>query len=182
MYMWAVWAIWGFDRLVRAGRYMLFNLLLPSTSPKALVECIRAKGLRVTLKRRMPGGWKAGQHAFLAFPKLGIESHPFTILSVYDKDEASGEAEMVFIIRAMGGQTSTLLDLAMPTGSCELTALVDGPYGHPEDIRPFSTCVFIAGMSDISHRRGQVSTLYRGHRSHVYHGPHASALQVRRRR
>ncbi|KAL1944169.1 hypothetical protein VTO73DRAFT_3354 [Trametes versicolor] len=161
MYMWAVWAIWGFDRLVRASRYILFNLLLPCTRPKALVECIRAKGLRVTLKRKIPGGWKAGQHAFLAFPKLGIESHPFTILSVYEKDQASSEAEMVFIIRAMGGQTNTLLDLAMPTGHCELTALVDGPYGHPEDIRPFSTCVFIAGGTGVTYTMARMHQLFR---------------------
>ena len=57
------------------------------------------------------------------------------------------EAEMVFIIRAMGGQTRTLLNRALKNGSCELTAFFDGPYGHPEDIRPFTTCIFIAGKT-----------------------------------
>ena len=54
---------------------------------------------------------------------------------------------MVFIIRAMQGQTRVLMDRAIadPTGCCELPAMIDGPYGHPEDLRPFSTCVFIAG-------------------------------------
>ena len=145
IYVWPVWIIWGFDRILRASRYLLFNVILKPKDPKARIEDIGAGGLRVSLRRRIPGGWKAGQHAFIAFPKLGIESHPFTIGNICEKDESTGEAEMVFIIRAMGGQTRTLHDLASPSGSCELAAFVDGPYGQPEDLRPFSTCVFIAG-------------------------------------
>ncbi|KAH9853632.1 hypothetical protein C2E23DRAFT_777382 [Lenzites betulinus] len=160
-YVWSVWIIWGFDRLVRAGRYLVFNVIFRPEDSKALVECIGANGLRVTLKRKIFGGWKAGQHAFVAFPKLGIQSHPFTIASVCETD-ASGEAEMVFTIRARGGQTKTLMDLASPAGSCELAALVDGPYGHPGDVRAFSTCVFIAGGTGVTYTIARMHQLFRG--------------------
>ena len=144
-YIWPIYIIWGFDRVFRGGRYLLFNVILKPKSSKAIVEHIGSDGLRVTIKRRIPGGWKAGQHVFLAFPQLGLESHPFTIASVCEPEERTREAEMRFVVRALGGQTRLLRERALPTGSCELTALVDGPYGHPEDLRPFSTVVFIAG-------------------------------------
>ncbi|KAI0650292.1 ferric reductase NAD binding domain-containing protein [Trametes meyenii] len=159
-YVWPVWVLWGFDRILRGSRYLLFNVILKPKNPKALIEHLGSDGLRVTLKRRMPGGWKAGQHVFLAFPKLGIESHPFTIGNVYEKEE-NGEAEMVFIIRAMGGQTRMLIDRAMPSGSCEMTSLFDGPYGHPEDIRPFTTCVFIAGGTGVTYTIARMHQLFK---------------------
>ncbi|KAH9894452.1 ferric reductase NAD binding domain-containing protein [Cubamyces lactineus] len=160
-YIWPIYIIWGFDRGLRAARYLLFNVILRPKSHKALVEHIGADGLRVTLKRRIPGGWTAGQHVFLAFPKLGVESHPFTIGNIYEKEEGDNEAEMVFIIRAMGGQTRTLLDRAMKTGSCELTAFFDGPYGHPEDIRPFTTCIFIAGGTGVTYTIARMHQLFK---------------------
>ncbi|KAI0353507.1 hypothetical protein OH77DRAFT_1552919 [Trametes cingulata] len=161
VWVWPVWVLWGFDRLVRWCRYLLFNVILRPKDPKALVQWIGADGLRATVKRRIPGGWKAGQHVFLAFPALGIESHPFTIGNIYEKEEGGDEADMVFIIRAMGGQTKMLLDRAMPSGTCELRALFDGPYGHPEDIRPFSTCVFIAGGTGVTYTVARMHQLFK---------------------
>ncbi|KAI0368123.1 hypothetical protein BV20DRAFT_999348 [Pilatotrama ljubarskyi] len=159
LYVWPVWILWGFDRLLRGSRYLLFNIIMKPENPNARIECIGAEGLRVTLRRRIPGGWKAGQHVFLAFPKLGIESHPFTIGNVYERQEGSDEAEMMFIIRTQGGQTRLLMDLAAPLGSCEIKALFDGPYGHPEDIRPFSTCVFVAGGTGVTYTLARMHQL-----------------------
>ncbi|KAL7282300.1 hypothetical protein ACG7TL_003770 [Trametes sanguinea] len=164
VFVWPAWIIWGFDRLVRGGRYLLLNVILKPKDPKARIESLGAHGLRVTIKRRIPGGWKAGQHVFLAFPKLGLESHPFTIGNVCEKDD-NGEAEMVFIIRAMGGQTRKLNELAIPEGNCELTAFFDGPYGHPEDIRPYSTCVFIAGGTGVTYTIARMHQLFKDVRS-----------------
>ncbi|KAI0368124.1 hypothetical protein BV20DRAFT_1054312 [Pilatotrama ljubarskyi] len=160
-YVWPCYIIWGFDRLFRGSRYLLYNVILRPKNPKALVEHIGADGLRVTLKRRIPGGWKAGQHVFLAFPALGIESHPFTIGNIYEKEDEENEAELVFIIRAMGGQTRMLMDKTITTGTCELTALFDGPYGHPEDIRPFTTCVFIAGGTGVTYTIARMHQLFK---------------------
>ncbi|KAI0638039.1 ferric reductase NAD binding domain-containing protein [Trametes polyzona] len=160
-YVWPCYVIWGFDRLLRWARYSLFNFILRPKDRKAHIESIGADGLRVTLKRRIPGGWKAGQHVFLAFPALGIESHPFTIGNVYEKEEGSDEAEMVFIVRAMGGQTRMLMDRALVTGSCELNAFFDGPYGHPEDIRAFTTCVFISGGTGVTYTVARMHQLFK---------------------
>ncbi|KAI0824777.1 ferric reductase NAD binding domain-containing protein [Trametes gibbosa] len=159
--VWPCYIIWGFDRVLRAGRYVLFNFVLRPKNRKALVEYIGADGLRVTLKRRIPGGWTAGQHVFLAFPALGIQSHPFTIGNVYEKEAGGDEAEMLFIIRAMGGQTRTLMERAMPTGRCELQAFFDGPYGHPEDIRAFTTCVFVAGGTGVTYTVARMHQLFK---------------------
>ncbi|KAI9066798.1 hypothetical protein FKP32DRAFT_1755684 [Trametes sanguinea] len=160
-YVWPCYIIWGFDRVLRGSRYVLFNFILRPKNQKALVEHIGSDGLRVTLKRRIPGGWKAGQHVFLAFPALGIESHPFTIGNIYEKEKGSDEAEMLFIIRAMGGQTRMLMDKTSENGTCELTAFFDGPYGHPEDIRPFKTCIFIAGGTGVTYTIARMHQLFK---------------------
>ncbi|CDO71349.1 hypothetical protein BN946_scf184908.g107 [Trametes cinnabarina] len=165
-YVWPCYIIWGFDRILRASRYLLYNFILRPKNQKALIEHTGADGLRVSLKRRIPGGWNAGQHVFLAFPALGIESHPFTISNVYEKVEGSDEAEMVFVIRAMDGQTKMLMDKASDTGSCELTAFFDGPYGHPEDIRPFTTCVFIAGGTGVAYTLARMHQLFKDVHAH----------------
>ena len=145
VYVWPCYVLWGFDRAVRLGRYLLFNVILRPKKFTASVEVVGIDGLRVTLKRRIPGGWTAGQHVFIAFPTIGPESHPFTISNACETDADGKEAELILIIRTLNGQTKKLMERALPTGSCELPAMIDGPYGHPEDIRPFSTCVFIAG-------------------------------------
>ncbi|KAI0751643.1 ferric reductase like transmembrane component-domain-containing protein [Daedaleopsis nitida] len=166
-YIWPAWAIWAFDRAIRLARYVLFNLVLapaPGAAAAARVTAVGADGVRVALRRRIPGGWHAGQHVFLAFPTLGVQSHPFTISSLYacGTGDKSG-AEMVFTLRARGGLTRTLLEraLAADGGVCEIPAMVDGPYGHPQDIRPFETCVFIAGGTGVTYTMARMHQLLR---------------------
>ncbi|TBU64048.1 hypothetical protein BD310DRAFT_807240 [Dichomitus squalens] len=161
VYVWPCYVLWGFDRAVRLGRYLLFNVVLRPQKFTASVEVIRTDALRVTLKRRIPGGWTAGQHVFVAFPTLGLQSHPFTISNVYEKDADGKEAEITLIVRTMNGQTKKLMDRALPTGSCELPAMIDGPYGRPEDIRPFSTCVFIAGGTGVTYTLSRMHQLFK---------------------
>ncbi|KAH9853631.1 ferric reductase NAD binding domain-containing protein [Lenzites betulinus] len=171
--VWPCYVIWGFDRALRGSRYVLYNFILRPKNRKAVIEYIGADGLRVTLRRRIPGGWIAGQHVFLAFPALGIQSHPFTIGSVYEKEEGGNEAEMLFIVRVQGGQTKTLMKRAMPTGRCELNAFFDGPYGHPEDIRAFTTCIFIAGGTGVTYTVARMHQLFKD-----IHASDASAKRV----
>ena len=91
------------------------------------------------------GGWRAGQHCFACFPTLGpLESHPFSIANV--ADAAAAHQKLVWIVRTRGGLTRRLRDLAEAgSGVATVPLLLDGPYGAPADITPFSTCVFIAG-------------------------------------
>lgn len=53
----------------------------------------------------------------------------------------------MFIIRVRDGLTSTLKKRVLEKGTCQVPVLLEGPYGGPPDITPFTTCVFIAGMS-----------------------------------
>ncbi len=147
VYVWSVWILWGLDRAVRSTRCLLLNFILRPKCRNAFVEVIGLGGLRITLKRRIPGGWRAGQHVFVAFPTVGLhwQSRALTIANAYERDPDGDGAEMAFVMRTTDTQTRTLIDRALATGSCELPAIVEGPYGCPEDIRPYSTCVFIAG-------------------------------------
>ncbi|KAI0368122.1 hypothetical protein BV20DRAFT_1123049 [Pilatotrama ljubarskyi] len=158
VYVWPVWVLWGFDRLLRWCHYLLFNVLLCPKHPKAIIQWIGGDGLHISVKHRIPGSWKAGQHVFLAIPALGIESHPFTIGKVYKKER---DGNKVGIVRAMGGQTKMLLDRVMLSGICELTALFDGLYGHPEDIRLFSICIFIAGGTGVTYTVARMHQLFK---------------------
>lgn len=81
---------------------------------------------------------------FLSFPSIGVfQSHPFTIASASEGDKKS---KMVWIIRTRDGFTGRLKDFAdVKKGLTTTPVFMDGPYGAPPDITPFSTCVFIAG-------------------------------------
>ena len=145
MYVWLVWVPWGLDRAVRLMRCLILNFVLRPKCRNAFVEVIGLGGLRVTLKRRIPGGWRAGQHVFEAFPTVGLHSRALTMANAYEEGADGDGAEIAFVVRTTDAQTRTLIDRALATGSCELPAVVEGPYGCPDDIRPYSTCVFIAG-------------------------------------
>ena len=81
----------------------------------------------------------------LAFPTLSpFQSHPFTIVNLPEGDENS--KKMVWIIRARDGFTKRLKEYAnVKDGVATAPVFLDGPYGAPPDITPFSTCVFIGG-------------------------------------
>ena len=145
--MWPCFLIWGFDRGCRWLRYIILsNFQSPNKSP-AEIEVLNQDTVRVTVKRYVPFGWSAGQHMFLAFPTLGpVESHPFTIANLPEGDEKS--KKLVWIIRARDGFTKRLKDYALAkNGMATAPVFMDGPYGAPQDITPYSTCVFIAGAS-----------------------------------
>ncbi|OCH90968.1 hypothetical protein OBBRIDRAFT_875289 [Obba rivulosa] len=160
-YIWPCWIIWSIDRFGRYGRILLFNFVLRVKDPKARVEPLGGDTTRVTLRRRVLGGWTAGQHVFLAFPTLGPgQSHPFTIANVAP-ESGSKEAEMVFVIRACNGLTRQLLERAEKDGKCELPVTIDGPYGCPPDLSAFETCIFVAGGSGISFVLPRMTDLFR---------------------
>lgn len=83
---------------------------------------------------------------FVAFPSLAVgQSHPFTIASVVSNKKDAKEQELLFIARVKEGVTKRLKDHVLEVGACDTPVILDGPYGVPADITPFSTCVFIAG-------------------------------------
>ncbi|KAI0315976.1 FAD-binding domain-containing protein [Amylostereum chailletii] len=154
-YIYPVWVVWGFERLVRLIRYVVINYLLkPKNAPfDATLSLVGSDALQITVTRRMPFGWRPGQHAFLAFPgvsTLPLESHPFTIASIPSRD-LGAEQKLVFLVRAKGGATQRLLNLAQEHGDTQFRAYIDGPYGMPPDLGPYRTSVFVAGGTGVTY-------------------------------
>lgn len=153
-YIWPALLLWGLDRAIRIGGLFWNNSSwirskLPATASIALLS---EDTVRLTLRR--PLTWRAGQHAYVILPTVSnipTEAHPFTIASISDALDGSTETDdkkIVFLIRGRSGFTGRLRDHASRTGLSTVSALVDGPYGCPPDLRTFSTCVLIAGQKD----------------------------------
>ncbi|ETW84033.1 ferric reductase [Heterobasidion irregulare TC 32-1] len=151
-YIWPTWVVWGFERLFRLARYLTLNVFPRPSHSKARLSLISSDSLRLTLIRRIPLGWMPGQHVFLAFPTVSnvpLESHPFTIANI--PKEGRGEQELVFIIRGREGLTKRLVERAAEKDGVKIPVFLDGPYGNPTNLRPYTTCVFIAGGSGVSY-------------------------------
>jgi ferric-chelate reductase len=93
---------------------------------------------------------------FLTFPgisTLPFESHPFTISNVASSSEIvknKGERELVFLIKARNGLTGRLRNVAKDNSGKIINVVLDGPYGSPPDLSPFSTVILIAGTCFLS--------------------------------
>jgi ferric-chelate reductase len=155
-YMWPGFILWGLDRLMRAGR-VFWNTSIWHPNAKeysqATIEMLSGDTLRMTLKCR--ASWTAGQHAYVMLPSvsaLPTEAHPFTIASAPGALDGSAdpvEKDVVFIIRARAGVTYQMLDIAK-RGTFRVPAFMDGPYGFPPNLTPFSTVVLVAGQYTFS--------------------------------
>ncbi|KAH8091672.1 ferric reductase NAD binding domain-containing protein [Cristinia sonorae] len=148
-YVWPAWVFWAFDRLCRYMRWFMLNDLVHPRKSSGQIELVTDDTLLFTIKRHIPFGWSAGQHAYLTLPTLGkLQSHPFTMATLPSGDKND---ELNFIVRVRNGLTKQIKDHLLEFGPCETPMFIDGPYGLPPDITPFTTCVFIAGGSGISY-------------------------------
>jgi ferric-chelate reductase len=83
-----------------------------------------------------------------------LEAHPFSIASLplpknNEDTQAKDEVdELVFIVRARGGMTRRLQELALE-GKPKVPVYLDGPYGNPPDLSPYVTSVLIAGQPGV---------------------------------
>jgi ferric-chelate reductase len=105
----------------------------------------------LTVKGRLPWGWKPGQHAYVAIPAISnfpLESHPFTIASIPSEGDTAGGDEIVFCIQRRNGFTKRLHAYTSANVGVErqISVFIDGPYGQPPDLAPYDTCILIAGM------------------------------------
>lgn len=147
-YIYPCFIVWGLDRTGRLIRYLVVNNFIRTKGTSGELELLNHDALRLTIKRRVPWGWRAGQHAFLAFPTINpTQSHPFTVAIIPDNNNETKENELVFIIRVREGFTKRLRDHVHADGTCQLPVFMDGPYGAPSDITPYNTCIFLAGKS-----------------------------------
>ena len=93
--------------------------------------------------------WKAGQHVLLWCPTLGpLESHPFTIANVFDKNRRYGSQEVQLIIRARSGFTRRLYRRAVTSAS--VAAFLTGPFGNLPTWNTYETLVLISASTGAS--------------------------------
>lgn len=123
------------------------------------MEVISANTLRVKVRLAytsvLPLRWRAGQSAYLSVPVasrfgFSLEAHPFTIATVDTPlCDSNGQkyVELMFIVRARQGFTQRLYNYTVQeSGSCSVSAYIDGPYGEPPSLRGSPRAVLIAGM------------------------------------
>ncbi|KAF9468795.1 FAD-binding domain-containing protein [Collybia nuda] len=152
-YIWPALMLWALDRFLRFSRVIYNNRLWSRKNAglsNATVELLSEDMVRLTLRRHFT--WIPGQHAYIILPSISnlpIESHPFTIASI--PESRSKENSAVFLISGRSGLTLRLRNHATQNGTNTIPAFIDGPYGSPPDLRPFTTCILIAGGSGISY-------------------------------
>ncbi|RDB22637.1 putative ferric reductase transmembrane component [Hypsizygus marmoreus] len=155
IYIWPAMVLWASDRVSRLARILWNNRLWSRKSANhstATFELLAEDTIRLTLRRHFR--WTAGQHAYVILPSISTlptEAHPFSIASIPEPCNEAGEVDVVFLIRGRTGFTQRLKNHATRHGTGTVSALLDGPYGYPPDLRPFSTCILIAGGSGVSY-------------------------------
>ena len=100
--------------------------------------------------------WHVGQHYFLCFPECSIwQSHPFTPLNA--PQVVDGKVKHSYILRAKGGETKKLADLATSkaatAGVMTTPVVLTGAYGERlmDAITPRTNVVCIAGGTGITY-------------------------------
>lgn len=150
--MYAVFAVWGFDRLARVLRLCYFGF------PKARVTLVEDT-LKVEIPR--PKHWKpvAGGHIWVHFG-LGLhfwQSHPFTFF-----ESVTADNTIICCCKVKGGVTKALERrlCGLPGKQSLIRVAVEGPYGAPSPVTRHSNVLFVAGGSGIPGIYSEASNLY----------------------
>lgn len=159
-YLYAVVALWCFDRAARMIRLAYGNL--GAGGSKTLVEALPSNAIRVTITMARPWAFAPGQHAYLYFPSVSWwQSHPFSVgwseeAEMHDGEKLTMErndilgyrkTSMSYIIRARTGFTAALYKkaAACPEGRLETTCYAEGPYGGIHSMSSYGTIMLFAG-------------------------------------
>ena len=167
-----------FDRIarsIRIARLTRGSKSRPADNTTGTITCSPSGLIRleVTTGRRFVP--KSGEYYYLYFPQQirPKESHPFSLASYRHDDE--GRTILHFLVAPQRGATLRLfhqiekllghpipvrpsiapIDGQAPETEAEpqgakLKVLVEGPYGHSSDIRPYETLILVAGGSGIT--------------------------------
>ena len=159
--IWLAIGFWVFDRVARFCWQIYQNVTVRRTavgedSPwigyRAELRTI-ADNITVLTLRNVSFSWKAGQHFYLWFPRIGLlESHPFTVSNLPTKGFGCN-ANAEFVIRSHTGFTRRLYRRALLSNqSVPLVerAIVMGPFGHLPGWNAFETLVLISGGTGAS--------------------------------
>ncbi|KAF1925431.1 ferric-chelate reductase [Didymella exigua CBS 183.55] len=154
-YVWAAVAIFFFDRVFRALRFLYANISLFHSSAKreGLLACkaefaaLPDDTTRITI-RNPPISWTPGQHVFLSCQGIApLQSHPFTIASIPE------DGKMDFLVKAQSGGTRRFFKHAQKsqglaeTAQGPKTVTIEGPYGCHRPLRQFDSIVLLAGST-----------------------------------
>lgn len=179
-YLYAVVALWAFDRAARMIRLAYGNM--GAGGSQTLVEALPGNAIRVTTTMARPWAFAPGQHAYLYFPSVSWwQSHPFSVgwseeaemhegekLSM-DRNDILGfrKTSMSYIIRARTGFTGQLYKkaAAMPDGKLVTTCYSEGPYGGIHGMSSYGTVMLFAGGVGITQAVPWVRELVAGYAS-----------------
>ncbi|CAK7242615.1 MAG: hypothetical protein STHCBS139747_004111 [Sporothrix thermara] len=178
VYIYAVIAIWAFDRLARVLRVMYFNVGHGGTS--TVVEALPGNACRVTVTLARSWHFKPGQHAYLYFPSVGfLQSHPFSVAWSEEAESPENEklimnrqdvlamrkTSMSFVIRGRAGMTGKLYKkaAACPDGRYITKCLVEGPYGGMHQMNSYGTVMLFAGGVGVTQAVPHVRNLVAGY-------------------
>jgi NAD(P)H-flavin reductase len=170
-YVWAAVAIFFFDRVFRAMRFLYANISLfhPSAKRDGFLACkaeftpLPHDTTRITI-RNPPISWTPGQHVFLSCQGIApLQNHPFTIASIPE------DGKMEFLVKAQSGgtrrffkhaqksqglaETAQGYELTVPHTPLLLTVArlktvtIEGPYGCHRPLRQFDSIVLLAGST-----------------------------------
>ncbi|KAK3295853.1 ferric reductase like transmembrane component-domain-containing protein [Chaetomium fimeti] len=177
-YLYAVVALWVFDRLARLIRIGYRNIGAGGT--KTLVEALPGNACRVTVTMARPWNFKPGQHAYLYMPTVSFwQSHPFTVAWSEESDNhhdeeklpvrrqdilGAGKTTLSFIIRGRTGFTGALYNQASakPDGKMVTRCLVEGPYRGSCRLHSYGTVMLFAGGVGITQAVPHVRDLVAG--------------------
>ncbi|KAL2135424.1 hypothetical protein VTI74DRAFT_8526 [Chaetomium olivicolor] len=180
-YLYAVVALWVFDRLARLLRLGYRNLGAGGT--KTLVEALPGGACRVTVTMARPWTFRPGQHAYLYMPTIGFwQSHPFTVAWSDEADGPHSDSEkglpmnrqdvlahrkttLSFIVRGRTGFTGALYSRAAahPDGKMVTRCLVEGPYRGSSRLHSYGTVMLFAGGVGITQAVPHVRDLVAGY-------------------
>lgn len=173
--IYGVIALWVADR----ARRMLTLAYRNGGGSKALVEALPGNAVRVTVDMKRPWTFKAGQHAYVYMPSVGLwQSHPFSVAWSDEAENLDSEklamnrqdilamqkTTMSFIIRERTGFTKKLFRKAeaAPDGKFTTTMFAEGPYGGMHQMTSYGTVMLFAGGVGITHQVPHVRHLVAG--------------------
>ncbi|KAH7360548.1 ferric reductase like transmembrane component-domain-containing protein [Rhexocercosporidium sp. MPI-PUGE-AT-0058] len=174
--LYGVIGIWAAERGMRLIKLVWRN----GTGSKALVEALPGNAVRVTVDMPRPWTFKAGQHAYLYMPSVGLfTSHPFSVAWSEEAENLEGEklamnrqdilsmkkTTMSYVIRERTGFTKKLFKKAegSPDGKFYTNCFTEGPYGGKHMMTSYGTVMLVAGGVGITHQVPHVRNLVAGY-------------------
>jgi predicted ferric reductase len=187
-WIYLVVALLVFEPLFRIARIFLHNFSWTQrTWTQVTLEALPGEATRVTFM--LPRSWNAnpGSHVHMYLPRIALwSSHPFSVAwaqssgyaklqaeklptTIDDSDIKPGPSTISCVIRARGGMTRSLYNLASRSESAnvQLWGAVEGPYGGHHRLDSYGTVVLFAAGVGITHQLPFVRQLLDAHTSNM---------------